>query len=133
MGLIFRLHLALCKFISECKIDSRENILRKRKTCSVVWLCCENYARKLFLVNEMRRWRPPGKKEGGWDWSKRGIVRPFQIELSQWWIGFMQRWRRCLIGRRWGVVKRWGRQFDPEGGDNEIKRRWSNLEEDEAI
>ena len=33
-----------------CKIFSRNAILRKRKTCSVVWLCCENYAGKLFLV-----------------------------------------------------------------------------------
>ena len=33
---IFRLRLALCKFIFECKIDFGENILRKRKTCSVV-------------------------------------------------------------------------------------------------
>ena len=47
---IFRLRLALCKFIFECKIDFEENILRKRKTCFVVWLCCENYAGKLFLV-----------------------------------------------------------------------------------
>ena len=42
--------MVLCKFISECKIDSGENILRKRKTCSVVWLCYENYAGKLFFV-----------------------------------------------------------------------------------
>ena len=42
--------MVLCKFISECKIDSGENILWKRKTCSVIWLCYENYAGKLFFV-----------------------------------------------------------------------------------
>ena len=64
---------------------------------------------ELERKSEMRRWRPPWKREGGWDRSKRGMVRPFQIKLWQWWIGFMQSWRRCLTGQQWGGVRRWGR------------------------
>ena len=83
--------------------------------------------------SEKRRWRPPWRREGGWDRSKRGMVRLFQIELWRWWIGFMQRWRRCLTGQWWGGVRRWGRQSDLEGGGNKIERRWSDPEEDKAI
>ena len=61
-NVVLRQHLALCKFIFECKIDLGGNILRKRKTCSTVWLCCENYAGKLFFVFGLTYKKPISKK-----------------------------------------------------------------------
>ena len=72
----------------------------------------QKYVGGLVRVREKKwdeRWRPPWRRKGGWDRLKRGMVIPFQIELWRWWIRFMQSWKRCLTGRRWGGVRGWGR------------------------